>query len=93
MTQQAIRREQEVICRSIKATVAQLEYWDNDQRVQERRRNIANANYPKGVLDRQALAQHRARVSQGTLDLGPTRSTVHIVRIPGISNGRVSFRD
>jgi hypothetical protein len=69
MTQQAIRREQETIYRSIKATVAQLDHWDNDQRVQERRRVIANANYPNGVLDRQTLAQHRARVSQGTLDL------------------------
>jgi hypothetical protein len=67
--QQVIRREQQSIRRSIKATIAQLDHWDNDQRELERRRTTANANYPNGVLDRKTLAQHRARVSQGTLDL------------------------
>jgi hypothetical protein len=67
--QGVLRREQQAIYRSIKATVAQLDHWDHDQRVQERRRLSANANHPNGILDRQALAQYRARLSKGMLDL------------------------
>jgi hypothetical protein len=69
MDSQTIKYKTRSIRDTIKAIVAQLDHWETDQREQERRRITANASYPKGVTDRQALAQHRAKTSLHTQHL------------------------
>jgi hypothetical protein len=64
--QQRLQVKTQVIRDTIKAVVAQLDCWETDKREQDIRRAKANARYPRGTADRQALAQHRARTTLQT---------------------------
>jgi hypothetical protein len=69
MNKKVIQYKTRTIRDTIKSIIAQLDRWETDQRELERRRISANASYPKGLTDRQALAVHRAQQSQDTLEL------------------------
>jgi hypothetical protein len=66
MSKNVIQYKTQTIRDTIKSIVAQLDRWETDQRALEKRCTSANASYPKGVIDRQALAIHRAQLSQRT---------------------------
>jgi hypothetical protein len=84
MDSQTIKYKTRSIRDTIKAIFAQLDHWETDHEwEQERRRITANASCPKGVTDRQALAQHQAKNSLHTQHLFDPHcdlcgSTVHL---------------
>jgi hypothetical protein len=99
MNRNVIKHKTQTIRDTIKSIVAQLDRWETDQRDLERRRTTANASYPKGIADRQALAVHRAQQSQQVLDFikDPpcdwcdstghlTDECDHVVREPGLKS-------
>jgi hypothetical protein len=78
-----IKDRSTAIRNTIKAIIAQLDRWAVDQQGLERRRAEANARYPRGLSDRQDIAQHRARTALQTQDLRDPPcdlcgSTVHL---------------
>jgi hypothetical protein len=64
--QQRLQVKTRVIRDTIKAIIAQLDCWETDKQEQGIRRSKANARYPRGTTDRQALATHRARTTLQT---------------------------
>ena len=55
-----MQNRSKVIRSGIKASIGQLDSWDQAQSEQARRRQAANSRFPHGLQDRLALARHRA---------------------------------
>jgi hypothetical protein len=64
--QHRIQKKSQTIRDTIKAIVAQIDCWEPDLQEQEIRRLKANNRFPRGSVDRHALAQHRARTTLNT---------------------------
>jgi hypothetical protein len=60
---QSLKNEAKSIRSAIKATVVQLDNWDKDKEVRDKKRAAENARYPNGFQDRLDLARFRAKTS------------------------------
>ena len=61
-----MQNRSKVIRSGIKASIGQLDSWDQAQIEQARKRQVANSRFPHGLQDRLALARHRASQSTET---------------------------